>query len=125
MGRSLFLNHIRQEIRLRGYSIRTEKTYLHWIKRYIYFHRLTHPEQMGTLEVRAFLTWCLTSNMYLSIHRKPLWMHWHFFTTRYSIVILATSTFYVPVNPSRACLLDSLYAYSRPAFRRRRFTSQR
>ena len=57
MGRSPFLNHIRQEIRLRGYSLRTEKTYLHWIKRYIYFHRLKHPEQMGTQEVRAFLTW--------------------------------------------------------------------
>ena len=56
MGRSPFLNHIRQEIRLRGYSLRTEKTYLHWIKRYIYFHRLKHPEQMGTQEVRAFLT---------------------------------------------------------------------
>ncbi|MBV0934928.1 phage integrase N-terminal SAM-like domain-containing protein, partial [Marinobacterium weihaiense] len=43
MGQSPFLNHIRRELRLRGYSLRTEKTYLHWIKRFIYFHRLTHP----------------------------------------------------------------------------------
>ncbi|MDF2182722.1 integron integrase [Neptuniibacter sp. CAU 1671] len=57
MGKSPFLNHIRQELRLRGYSMRTEKTYLQWIKRYIYFHRLTHPAQMGSVEVRAFLTW--------------------------------------------------------------------
>ncbi|MBV0934970.1 site-specific integrase, partial [Marinobacterium weihaiense] len=56
MGRSPFLNHIRQELRLRGYSLRTEKTYLHWIKHFIYFHRLTHPAQMGAQEVRAFLT---------------------------------------------------------------------
>ncbi len=56
MGQSPFLNHIRQELRLRGYSLRTEKTYLHWIKRFIYFHRLTHPAQMGAQEVRAFLT---------------------------------------------------------------------
>jgi integron integrase len=56
MGQSPFLNHIRQELRLRGYSLRTEKTYLHWIKRFIYFHRLTHPAQMGAQEVRTFLT---------------------------------------------------------------------
>jgi len=69
MGRSPFLDHIRQEIRLRGYSMRTEKTYLHWIKRYIYFHRLTHPEQMGTQEVRAFLTW-LSSEQHVSINTQ-------------------------------------------------------
>lgn len=51
MERSPFLNHIRQELRLRGYSLRTEKTYLQWIKRYIEFQRLTHPAQMGTPEV--------------------------------------------------------------------------
>lgn len=69
MGRSPFLNHIRQEIRLRGYSLRTEKTYLHWIKRYIYFHRLKHPEQMGTQEVRAFLTW-LSNEKHVSINTQ-------------------------------------------------------
>lgn len=57
MGSSPFLNRIRQELRLRGYSLRTEKTYLQWIKRYIRFHRLTHPATMGATEVRAFLSW--------------------------------------------------------------------
>lgn len=57
MGRSPFLNHIRQELRMRGYSLKTEKTYLQWIKRYIYFHRLTHPSEMGKKEVRDFLSW--------------------------------------------------------------------
>ncbi len=71
MGRSPFLNHIRQEIRLRGYSIRTEKTYLHLIKRYIYFHRLTHPEQMGTQEVRAFLIW-LSNEQHVSINTQKI-----------------------------------------------------
>lgn len=69
MGRSPFLNHIRQEIRLRGYSLRTEKTYLHWIKRYIYFHRLAHPEQLGAQEVRAFLTW-LSNEKHVSINTQ-------------------------------------------------------
>lgn len=57
MNSSPFLNRIRQELRLRGYSLRTEKTYLQWIKRYIRFHHLTHPENMGPVEVRAFLSW--------------------------------------------------------------------
>ncbi|MGR7921102.1 phage integrase N-terminal SAM-like domain-containing protein [Zobellella denitrificans] len=57
MGSSPFLNRIRQELRLRGYSLRTEKTYLHWIKRYIRFHHLSHPAEMGASEVRAFLSW--------------------------------------------------------------------
>lgn len=69
MGRSPFLNHIRQELRLRGYSMRTEKTYIHWIKRYIYFHRLTHPEQMGAQEVRAFLSW-LSNEKNVSINTQ-------------------------------------------------------
>ncbi|CAM3244740.1 hypothetical protein SHVI106290_03230 [Shewanella violacea] len=37
MASSPFLDAIRQDIRLRGYSIRTEKSYLYWIKRYILF----------------------------------------------------------------------------------------
>ncbi|WP_261841162.1 integron integrase [Aliamphritea ceti] len=57
MAKSKLLEQVRQEIRLRGYSIRTEKTYITWIKRYIYFHQLSHPASMGTDEVRSFLSW--------------------------------------------------------------------
>ncbi|MCV6621198.1 MAG: phage integrase N-terminal SAM-like domain-containing protein, partial [Cellvibrionaceae bacterium] len=56
MSSSPFLNQIRSEIRLRGYSIRTEKTYIFWIKRYIHFHRLQHPANMGAAQVRQFLS---------------------------------------------------------------------
>jgi len=41
--KSLFLESIRKEIRLRGYSIRTEKTYLYWVRHYIIFNRYKHP----------------------------------------------------------------------------------
>lgn len=37
-------------------SLRTEKTYLHWIRRFIRFHDRRHPRQMGAAEVEAFLT---------------------------------------------------------------------
>jgi len=53
---SPFLNRVRDAIRVRHYSIRTEKSYLDWIKRYILFHNKRHPEEMGEKEVTAFLT---------------------------------------------------------------------
>ncbi len=53
---SPFIESLRAEMRLRGYSIRTEKTYLGWIKRYIYFIGKRHPAEAGPLEVKEFLT---------------------------------------------------------------------
>ena len=55
-GRSPFLNKVRDVIRVRHYSIRTEETYLGWIKRFILFHGKRHPQEMGEAEVGAFLT---------------------------------------------------------------------
>ena len=49
------LDQVRSEIRYRRYSIRTERTYLGWIKRYIYFHGKRHPMEMAESEVRQFL----------------------------------------------------------------------
>lgn len=50
-----FLDQVRDAIRRRHYSPRTEETYVHWIKRFIYFHGKRHPLQMGEAEVTAFL----------------------------------------------------------------------
>ena len=50
------LNQVRDALRLRHYSIRTEQTYLQWIKRFILFHHKRHPSEMGEAEVSAFLT---------------------------------------------------------------------
>ena len=47
---------VRDAIRLKHYSIRTEQAYVNWIKRYIYFHNVRHPAEMGAPEVQAFLT---------------------------------------------------------------------
>ncbi|WKE64026.1 integron integrase [Gallaecimonas kandeliae] len=54
---SQFIELVRREIRLRQYSIRTEQSYLYWIRFYIRFHRMVHPAQLGDDDVRAFLTW--------------------------------------------------------------------
>ncbi|MBE3144380.1 MAG: phage integrase N-terminal SAM-like domain-containing protein [Planctomycetes bacterium] len=50
------LDQLRDAIRLKHYSYSTEKTYVHWSKRYILFHNKRHPAEMGAEEIEAFLT---------------------------------------------------------------------
>ncbi|HSV69879.1 MAG TPA: integron integrase [Methylibium sp.] len=50
------LDQLRAAIRLRHYSIRTETAYVDWARRYIRFHGLRHPRDLGAAEVEAFLT---------------------------------------------------------------------
>lgn len=50
------LDQLRERIRLKHYSIRTEQSYVHWAKRYLFFHKMRHPAEMGKVEIEAFLT---------------------------------------------------------------------
>jgi integron integrase len=50
------LDRLREAIRVRRYSIRTEDTYVDWARRFILFHGKRHPMEMGASEVAAFLT---------------------------------------------------------------------
>ncbi len=50
------LDQVRDAIRLKHYSYRTEETYVQWIRRFILFHSKRHPAEMGTPEIEAFLT---------------------------------------------------------------------
>ncbi|MFA5922226.1 MAG: integron integrase [Methylococcaceae bacterium] len=50
------LDQVRDKIRLKHYSIRTEQTYVDWIKRFVLFNNKRHPAEMGAAEVEAFLT---------------------------------------------------------------------
>ena len=43
-------------LRVKHYSLRTEDAYLHWRRRFIYFHGKRHPREMGGPEVEAFLS---------------------------------------------------------------------
>jgi hypothetical protein len=65
------LDQVRDAIRLKHYSIRTEETYVDWIRRFILFHSKRHPRQMGTPEIEAFLT-------HLAVDRKVA-VFWSFF----------------------------------------------
>ncbi len=44
-------------MRLHHYSIRTEKSYWYWIRNFIHFNQLRHPQELGAIEVNAILTW--------------------------------------------------------------------
>lgn len=50
------LDRVRDKIRLKHYSIRTEQAYVDWIRRFIVFHGKRHPAALGALEVETFLT---------------------------------------------------------------------
>jgi integrase len=50
------LDQVREVIRMKHYSIRTEQAYVEWIKRYIFFHNKRHPAEMAEPEIRAFIS---------------------------------------------------------------------
>src|SRR5678816_2350517 len=54
---------VREVMRFRHYSVRTEETYWGWIRQFIFFHDKRHPREMGDREVHAFLT-------HLAAHRN-------------------------------------------------------
>jgi len=50
------LDIVRDKIRFKHYSLSTEKTYIYWIKHYIFHHNKKHPMEMAKPEIEAFLT---------------------------------------------------------------------
>ena len=60
---SKLLEQVRDLIRVKHYSIKTEEAYLRWIKDYILFHKKRHPKEMGNNEVGQYLT-------HLAVNRK-------------------------------------------------------
>ena len=63
MPKSRLLDQVRDAIRVRQYSLATEKVYLDWIYRFILFHNKRHPAEMAIPEIEAFLT-------YLAVKRR-------------------------------------------------------
>ena len=50
------LDQLRQAVRTRHYSSRTKQSYCHWVRRFIFFHKVRHPAEMAEPEINAFLT---------------------------------------------------------------------
>jgi site-specific recombinase XerD len=50
------LEQVREVIHIKHYSLRTEESYINWIKRFIFFHNKKHPIEMGEKEIGQFIT---------------------------------------------------------------------
>lgn len=67
------LDQVRDAVRLKHYSDRTEQSYVAWIRRYILVHNKRHPKDMGASEVEAFLTHlAVTENVVASTQNQAL-----------------------------------------------------
>jgi integron integrase len=67
------LTLVRERVRFHHFALSTEKVYVHWIKAFIRFHGLRHPESMGRNEVEAFLTHLASERQVAaSTHRQAL-----------------------------------------------------
>lgn len=60
---SAFLDDCRTRMRARNLAYKTEKTYIHWIKRFILFHQKRHPSEMSESEVSQFITWLASDRL--------------------------------------------------------------
>jgi len=59
-GATRLLDQVRYRMREHNLAFTTEKTYLHWIRSFIRFHRMRHPADMGAHDVDAYLSWLAT-----------------------------------------------------------------
>lgn len=66
---SPFLESVRADLRLRGYSLKTERSYLDWIRRYIRFTDKKHPSDVEPTEITRFLTH-LAVNRHVSVNTQ-------------------------------------------------------
>ena len=65
------LEEVRDYMRLKHYSIHTERTYCDWIKRFVHFHRMSSRDDLknGEQKIEAFLTHLAVKKMFLPPHR--------------------------------------------------------
>jgi site-specific recombinase XerD len=56
VGKPKLMFQMREALRARHYSSRTEQAYCYWVRRFVYFHKIRHPAEMAEAEINAFLT---------------------------------------------------------------------
>lgn len=67
------LDQVRERIRYKHYSYRTEQQYVYWVRAFVRFHGVRHPREMGAAEVERFLTWLAAERkVAVSTHKQAL-----------------------------------------------------
>ena len=72
-NKPIFLDQVREVMRLHDFSYKTEQSYMDWIYRFLVYHDQTHPEEMDTKEISAFLTFlAVGKKVSASTHNQAL-----------------------------------------------------
>ena len=67
------LDQLRERLRYKHYSLRTEQVYVYWVRFFIRWNGLRHPKEMGVAEVERFLTYLATERrVSASTHKQAL-----------------------------------------------------
>jgi integron integrase len=118
---SQFMDALCDKIRVKQYSYKTEKAYLDWIERFIRFHNLRHPREMGKAEIEYFLTHLAKSRVSASTQNQALaailFMYREMLDTTFSDIraIRAKGSTYIPAVLSTdemrrvLCRLNGVY----------------
>jgi len=77
------LDIVRDKIRFKHYSFSTERTYVYWIKQYIFFHHKKHPIDMGKNEIEAFLTNLAVKNRVSPTTQNKLLVRFYFYIKKF------------------------------------------
>jgi len=65
------IQRYREELQLRHYARRTLSSYEQWLRRFLRFHQMRHPRQMGEAEINAFLSHLVTEVGSKRLHPEP------------------------------------------------------
>lgn len=118
---SQFMDALRDKIRVKQYSYKTEKAYLNWTERFIRFHKVRHPKEMGKAEIEYFLTHLAKSGVSASTQNQALaailFMYREMLGTTFSDIraMRAKGSTYIPAVLSTAemrrvlCRLHGVY----------------
>ena len=84
MEKKRLLVSMRDEIRYRYDTLRTEQTYIQWVRSFILFHKKRHPVEMGKMKYHFFLLTLLSKEKWLHLHKTRHSLPCCFSTSMYS-----------------------------------------
>ena len=84
-GKKRLLDLVRDKVRFKHYSLKTECAYIGWIKRYIFYHNKRHPMAMGKVEIESFLSWLAADQVVSPLHKIKLSAHYFSCIEKFSV----------------------------------------
>lgn len=94
------LDQYSEALRNRHYSLRTEKTYVSWVRQYILYHNKRHPREMGVAENNDFITW-LVNQKTVSSSTQNQAISASLFLYRHVLNIQLDEKALIPIRPTK------------------------